>query len=228
MSINLTVPRKNDIEFLFYIWKIIDLPQIEIEDFIFKVSFELFLETPENIEKLLNNWLKNKILIKNKDGSISLAENLIKRFKKWQNSRRKEINDNIKHRKEFLKQYDKVKSETSDFNILLKGFLDNGMLKRAITVATEAFNFKKIDFEKGLILAEVKGRIEDSYTIEIDVSKKLLKHNCHDFITRRAKNKKFCKHLTKLFLILDKKNPNGTLKILKEITQNIDNWEFED
>ena len=57
-------------------------------------------------------------------------------------------------------------------------------------------------------------------------SKKLIKHNCHDFETRRSKNKTFCKHLAKFIMLLKEDDQEFTEKFLKNLANDIENWEF--
>ncbi len=74
--------------------------------------------------------------------------------------------------------------------------------------------------------AEVQGSQKIPYNIDINISEKVIKHNCHDFRTKRAVNKKFCKHLAKLFLLLKIKNADLASYFLESITKDINNWNF--
>ncbi|GAJ10706.1 unnamed protein product, partial [marine sediment metagenome] len=112
------------------------------------------------------------------------------------------------------------------FNTLLKAFLDRGTLNRAVTVSDSAFNIIKFDPKSRIIKAEVTGSKDALYNIEISINDKFIKHNCQDFQTNRAKNKTFCKHLAKLFLLLKKKNEKSALFFLESITNEINNWDF--
>jgi len=115
----------------------------------------------------------------------------------------------------------------SEFKSLLKKFTDVVTLSRAAVLEENAFTIKEADLERGIINALVIGPSSKEYLIEIDSNLKLLRHNCHDFETKKAENKKFCKHLTKLFLILRSKDEQATEALLKNISENIEKWEFK-
>jgi len=68
------------------------------------------------------------------------------------------------------------------------------------------------------IVAKVK-----DYIIEINMKEKYIMHNCDDW-HKRVKEKKFCKHVCKLFLMLPEEL---SLKILGDIVKNIDEWKFK-
>ncbi len=223
---NLKIPQKAP-EFIIFLWKIIDLPKISRKDLLYEISFKLFLASPSNAEKLIENSLKRGLLIKNSDSTISLSENLSKRLNSWQQSRKNQIKKRIKidqQQRSDLKQFKRTTS--SDFNTLLKAFLDKGTLHRAVSVSDSAFNILSLDLDEGMIKAEVSGSKEEPYIIEMSLDNKYLKHNCHDFIERRANNKKFCKHLAKFFLLLKEKNEELTLNLLNKIARSINEWNF--
>ncbi len=75
--------------------------------------------------------------------------------------------------------------------------------------------------------AEVQGSQKIPYIIDINISEKVIKHNCRDFQSKRAENKKFCKHLAKLFLLLKIQNADLASYFLESITIEINNWNFQ-
>jgi len=221
------IPQKDPTAFLLYIWKIIDLPQISEKSLIYHVSFDLLLISPKKAYQLIQKSIDNKLLKKNSNNSLSLSETLEKKLLNWQ-----------KRRKQKIEKYERVLTQQkmnlrdfktnikSDFNVLLKAFLDKGTLNRAVAVSDESFNIIRLEQENGLIEAGVEGSKEGSYKIKINSKKKILTHNCHDFIERRSIDKKFCKHLVKLFLLLKENNENFTLELLDNIATSINEWEF--
>ncbi|MFX1411792.1 MAG: hypothetical protein ACFFA6_15710 [Promethearchaeota archaeon] len=210
-----------------YIWKIIDLPYISQNDLIFKISFEFFLFSPEEAILFINRCIENKSLIIDAKNNLKLSNKLRQNLIDWQKKRKFEILEKINSREKItIIERDIETSATTNFNVLIKAFLDKGTLNRAASVSNTAFDIIEFDPTKGRIKAKVSGLKEESYHIKIDIYNKTLQHNCHDFETRRAENKKFCKHLTKLFLLLKEKNPNSAETFLKEIASNIDKWEF--
>ena len=217
---NFKIPYNNDSELLLYIWKVIDLPNISMNELLYKISFELFLLSPEEALEFLQRSIKSNILEKDDNNNLQLPQNSYKKLKTWQ-LKRKEI---ILTKLNFIDDFEAEKS--SNFNTLLKSFLDKGTINRAASISNNAFQLSQIDFETGIIKAQVTGSKEVPYNIEIDTKNKILNHNCHDFETRRAINKKFCKHVAKFFILLKEKNEKSAGNLLKRIAENINDWEF--
>ena len=105
--------------------------------------------------------------------------------------------------------------------------LDKGTINRAVAESDNTYEFKSIDSKQEIIRAKVQGSQEIPYDIEININNKMIKHNCQDFLTKRAKNKKFCKHLAKLFLLLKSKNADLASYFLECITKDINEWNFQ-
>jgi len=226
---NLAVPRNNASELILYIWKIIDLPNISKKDFLYKISFELFLMTPEKATLFINKCIKSKFLIEDDQRNIFLTSSLEQKLKSWHKTRKDEILSNIQAiRKNTSVKESLMEKEKITYGVLLKDFSDKGTLNRAISVSDDAFDVSVFDFKAGIIKAKVIGTQKGVYDIDIDINNKVVYHNCHDFVTKRAENKKFCKHLTKLFLLLKERNEGSVTGFLKELAINIDEWNFTD
>lgn len=221
------VPRNNPDDMLFYIWKILDLPHIYYEDLLYKLVFDYFLFTPDEALLFLDNSLTSGLLIKDQNKQLALSDNLYQDFLKWQKERQLEIQNKILARKKRYKAVKKIQNNyKSTFNQLLKKITDSAALNRAVTLSDEAVNIFNVDKKEGLLEAKIKGSKEESYIININVKEKTLIHNCHDFETRRAKAKMFCKHLIKLFLTLKKDNENLALYFLENIIKQVNDWDF--
>ena len=227
VSMNLAMPHTNAPELILYIWKIIDLPSISKIDLAYKISFEMCIMAPNKAEEFINRSIDKRLLKKENKDSISLSQDLAQKLKKWQidmrNNIRKKINS-LRKIDNIIDDFENVR--TSDFNTLLKSFLDKGTINRAATISDKAFQLNHIDYESGIIKAKVKGTKEEFYNIEINSQDKTIIHNCHDFETNRSRNKRFCKHLAKFFLLFKEKNEKSAGKLLIDITQNINDWEF--
>ncbi len=222
---NFPIP-KNASDMVLYIWKIIDLQTILINDLLYSISFELFLLSPDKAVQFVNKAIQTKLLIKNQNNNISLSNNLAKRLQTWQVKRKEVFLSNLKLEQEkTTDDKSRVKLE-SNFNTIFKVFSDKSTINRATAVSKAAFDIIKFDSKIGIIKAKIKGTQEESYSVEIDLNNKNLQHNCHDFQVRRAKNKEFCKHLAKLFLILKERNKTSATKFLNVIAENINDWEF--
>ena len=218
---------KNLPDLILYIWKIINLRNILLDDLIFKISFEMLLIPPNEAEKTIINAIETGLLKRDENDVIRLSENLERKLNLWQEQRKTLINKNLKTQKTREKLKTEFSKDVSNkFNVLLKAFLDKGTLNRAVTVSDEAIKIINFDPDKGHLKTEVKGSKEDSYLIEISINELNLYHNCHDFETKRAKNKKFCKHLVKLFLYLKKKDETTATSFLQGISKDINDWNF--
>ncbi len=221
---NFIIPRDNEAELLIYIWKVIALPKISKKSLLYIISFDLFLLSPEKSEELIENGIINKYLIINDDSSISLAAELESKVIAWNEKRKNEIKKNL-HKKGTIieKTQNAIKST---FGPLLKAFSDQGVLNRAVSIPDDAVEILEDNFEKGIIKAQITGTKENPYKIEININNLNLSHDCHDFISKKSKDKKFCKHLTKLFLLLKEKNEDATKHLLEVVARDINEWEF--
>jgi hypothetical protein len=223
---NFAIPRNNTSEMLLYIWKIIDLPYILYNDLLFRISFELYLDPPQKAKNFIDKCIKEKLLIEDDNHHLRLSESLKKQLLDWQKKREKMVYKKIRTANivEYLK--DDISKKSTNFGVLINAFVDKGTLNRAVSVSDSAFEILKFDHSEGILLAKVKGSKEELYIIEIDVNAKTLRHTCHDFESRRADTKKFCKHITKLFLLLKERNEKQAEFFLKKIAENIEMWEF--
>jgi hypothetical protein len=225
---NFPIP-KNAPDMVLYIWKIIDLPSIPMNDLLYALSFDLFLLPPEGAEGFINKAITSKYLVNDENSNLSLSQNLKKRLETWQNKRKATILSKIlTAKKATLQTKDMNIDNGSGFNVLLKAFLDKGTINRAATVSNAALSINEVNPTNGTIKANIAGKKEDSYLIVVDVNKKLLIHNCHDFQERRAQNKKFCKHIVKLFLILKEQDEKTAVFFLNQIAENVNEWAFSD
>ncbi len=207
-----------------HIWKIIELPSIQQDNFMHIISFELFLFSPQEAKEFINAAIHEGYLILEGDERIKLSESLNLELSKWHEKRKKQISEKLKNVNEFK---DESKSnDINKFKILLKALLDKGTINRAVAESDSAYKFRFIDSGQKIIKAEVQGSQKIPYNIEINISEKEIKHNCLDFRNKRAENKKFCKHLAKLFLLLKIKNADLASYFLESITKDINNWNF--
>lgn len=224
---NFAIPRKNPSDLVLYIWKIIDIPHISLNDLLYTISFELFLLSPQKSLEFIQNSIETKLLEIDEYDKITLSQNLNKKLQNWQSKRKETILSKIDSTKQSVRAVNNFETDrSSNFKILLKAFLDKGTINRTVSISEEDFSINEFNFEKGSIKAEYKGSKKEPYIIEINTNNKTLIHNCHDFQTRRLDNKKFCKHLAKLFLLLKEKDEISATNFLSEIAENINKWEF--
>ena len=62
-----------------------------------------------------------------------------------------------------------------------------------------------------------------TYRVAIDEARQTIQHDCADW-SRRSTAKRFCKHLTKVFLMLPEARACQTLS---KICDELDSWSFE-
>ena len=224
---NFAIPRKNPTEFVLYIWKIIDLPFIPLNDLIYTISFELFLLSPQKAKEFIQNAIENEFLEIDEYDNLSLSQNLNEKLQNWQTKRKETILSKLDTAQKRAKAVNNFETDkNSNFNILLKAFLDKGTINRTVSISEDDFAITEFSFSKGSIKAEFAGSKKEPYLIEINIKNKKIIHDCHDFETRRSENKKFCKHLAKLFLLLKEKDEESATNFLSEIAENINKWEF--
>ncbi len=86
----------------------------------------------------------------------------------------------------------------------------------------------QLEVRDDIIEASFQGS-EGDYRLLIDYKNKVIKHNCRDFIHNRMRIKKFCKHLTKVFIDLKEQNTQSYVKnLLNSIYLCLDRWEFKE
>jgi hypothetical protein len=224
---NFSIPRNSNSEMILYIWKIIELPYITLNELTYKLSFDLFLFSPKDAKAFINKAIHSGFLTINNDNKLSLSEDLSLELEQWHKKRKVEIKKKVNNSAKAT-QYTKnfTKNGSNKFNILLKAFLDAGTINRAVLVSDSAIVINTFDLHPRVIKAEVKGSQKTPYIIEISTNEKVLKHDCHDFQTKRAQNKKFCKHIAKLFLLVKEKDEKEATIFLETITKDINKWDF--
>jgi len=225
--VNFAIPRGNTSEMVLHIWKIIELPSIQQDDFLHVISFELFLFSPKEAKEFIKTAIHEGYLILEGDERIKLSKSLALKLNKWHEKRKTYISEKIKDVNDFNEFSNESKNkDVNKFKILLKALLDKGTINRAVAESDSAYKFNTFDSKQKIIKAEVQGSQKIPYNIDINISEKVIKHNCLDFQTKRAENKKFCKHLAKLFLLLKIKNADLATYFLESITKDINNWKF--
>ena len=213
---------------ILYIWKIIDLPYISTDDLIYRLSFEMFLFSPPEAQMFVKKAIQKGTLTVDDNHKLSLSNALVLELENWHRKRKEEILNNIKSTASINNKIEKFKKNSvNKFNILLKAFLDTGTINRAVQVSDSSILLTTFDPQGGLLKAEIKGSRDTPYIIEISTNEKIVKHDCHDFQTKRAQDKKFCKHLAKLFLLIKEKDEKEATIILEKMSKEINKWSFE-
>jgi len=103
-----------------------------------------------------------------------------------------------------------------DLEKLLSAFLDSGRLKRAEDIRNSELTIEKEEPER------LEAKIRD-YHIVIDVKAKTILHDCADW-GKILSAKRFCKHIGKLFLSMDREKATS---LLGKIYREKDEWQFK-
>jgi len=225
---DLTIPRKNLSEMVIYIWKIIGLSSISLNDLLFRLSFELFLYDPKEAKIFVETAISQNYLILHED-NLKLSKELRQELILWQIERKEEISERItssKKIRDFKFEKGNLIKESNQFKDLFKIFVDDATLGRCTSIIHSDINLLRFDDKTGILKATIKGSQENNYIIEINIKLKTLKHDCHDFQTKKSKSKRFCKHLARLFLLLKEQDETSATYLLKEIGNDINNWKF--
>lgn len=86
-------------------------------------------------------------------------------------------------------------------------------------------NIEDLKIQNDQINCKVKDK---NYYINIDFQNKNLTHHCYDHERRRYGNKSFCKHITKLFLDIQKQySENFARERLNTVYTDLLNWNFQ-
>ncbi|MFX0076551.1 MAG: hypothetical protein ACFE96_14000 [Candidatus Hermodarchaeota archaeon] len=220
-----TIPRNKTSEMILYIWKIIEIPKITIDDLMYVISFELFLFPPKEAKLFIKKAVQDGFLELVNNEELRLSRELSRNLESWHISRRSEISKKIQNSKDIIQKIEND-DDLSKFNVLLKAFLDKGTINKAVLISDSSIKINKFSAHEKILEAQIKGSQQNPYIVEISAEKKILTHNCHDFQVRRSQEKKFCKHLAKLFLFLKEKDEKGAELILEDISKNINKWDF--
>jgi len=62
-----------------------------------------------------------------------------------------------------------------------------------------------------------------NYRIELDLGKRMLKHDCEDW-RKGLQARRICKHIVKLLLTVE---PQKAKKIMRDLTENKSSWTFQ-
>ena len=214
---------------ILYIWKIIDSPSINIDELYNFLTFELFLAPLEEVKKIIGEALELKFLIEDsKSEEVSLSNSLKVDFEKWQEKGEEKIKK-IHHilRNSWrppIKIDEKIK-----FEIFKDDLIDPSTKKKASLFRSKALSIDKLDF-----VDEISGNIEDkdengklmSYHFVISSKNRKITHNCPEYNKIRRKQKKLCPHLGRVFIKLNITNNEETLKLLEDIVEKREKWEF--
>jgi len=109
-----------------------------------------------------------------------------------------------------------VEPSELDLESLLRAFLDAGRLKRAKGINDDELKIEKESDER------LEATIRE-YHIVIDFEARTILHDCADW-SKMLSSKRFCKHIGKLLLSMDKEKATD---MLRKICSQKDTWQFK-
>jgi len=98
---------------------------------------------------------------------------------------------------------------------LLAGLADRSRLRNALEIRDEEVSLEEVT--ETCIKASIR-----TYRVIVDESKQEILHDCADW-SRQSKDKQFCKHLVKIFMMLPEAR---AVKTLSRIHDEMDSWNF--
>lgn len=116
-------------------------------------------------------------------------------------------------------QMDEKSSSIHDLGMLLSQFVGQSRLTRAVGIDDSTIILKNIRDKPVRIEASIQGtRV---YHLILDEDTKVIQHNCPDWL-RKRKLRRFCKHVAKIFLMLEKDEAVRILTSMLGVS-----WKFE-
>lgn len=167
---------------------------VSIKDLVFFLSFDLRQMPPSRAQELVKK-LQSSGHIVLEDGQVRLGSNIESETEPTSTT------------------------DSAHLGGLLKQFVSSPRLTRAVGMDDAAIRFSQTASPPLRIEAKVFGSKE--YRLVLDEAKKRIEHDCPDW-KRVSVLQRFCKHVVKLFLLLDQKDAVRILVSLRE-----GSWEFE-
>jgi hypothetical protein len=166
---------------------------VSVKALVFFLSFDLRRMPPSRAKELLQQ-LRSSGHIFIEDGQVQLGTNIE------------------------AEPQSTPKTTTANLGELLKQFVSSPRLTRAVGMEDNAVRFTRPAKPPFRIEARVFGSRE--YRLVLDEANKRIEHNCPDW-RRVSVLQRFCKHVAKLFLLLDQEDAVRILESLRE-----GSWEF--
>lgn len=213
-----------------YWWKIIDRPQV-VKDHLYNfIAFELYLTTLNKAKKMVEQAIKMGFL--QEDDSmeyVSLTKDLQQELESWQIAGREKA---LKIQEQLEKDWlsDKKVTINQRYNALLVDLIDPAIFEKSGTMRASW-----IKLESTINDPKIQGTARDYdendnkvvYPFQIDLSDKIIAHNCPDFINLRQSKKQLCDHLGRVIIKLFSSDPEKTVELLETIVHNKSQWRFD-
>ena len=187
-----SVPR-NPLQLVDYAFRALGKKRIPIQQLVFFIAFDLRKHPPSKVLNIIQA-LHSK-------GQLEITDDIVCQPQE------------VSYEAESISS-----TSTSDLGELLRLFVSSSRLSRAVGMKDEAIEFVRSSEVPLKIKATVHGT--RTYTLELDEDKMQILHDCPDW-RRVSVLHRFCKHVTKLLLLLEKEE---ALRVLHSLQK--DSWEF--
>lgn len=228
MSLSLTPPKELR-QMIFHIWKIIDVPSINIDKLVQFISLDLYLATPPNSRIIISKAIDAGYLIENKEiEEVHLADELSQEFSAWQQNGSQKIHRINQVLSEWWRAPLSI-DEDLRFNVLIRDFIDETIWNKGNKFRSSWIQLQSPEtttLHKGTI-KEITDTREITYIFEIDQDHRKIHHDCPDYQQVRKPQKRFCVHLAAVLAKLYAKNKGATLNLVKDLVYQNDSWIFQ-
>jgi hypothetical protein len=188
-----SVPR-NPVGLVDYAFRALGKDQVPIQQLVFFLSFDIRQMAPSQALKLIERLQS--------EGQISIENGLVK----------------CSHEMVVVSE---IPTQTASKNLgeHLRLFVSSSRLSRAVGMNDQAIEFIRVSQNPLKVEATVHG--SQDYILILDEANRRIAHNCPDW-RKVSLLHRFCKHVAKLFLILEKEEAIRVLQSLQ-----LEAWEFE-
>lgn len=119
-----------------------------------------------------------------------------------------------------------IEKEYNDFNEIILYFSNLDIDRNRKNI--DDVEIKELNISKDNKIDACFRSSSVEYQLLIDFKEKRIKHNCFNFLNNRLYNKRFCKHITKIFIeIRVQKGDEFAKYLLDQVYTNLDEWVFE-
>ncbi len=188
-----SVPR-NPVRLVDYAFRALGKDQVPIQQLEFFLSFDIRKMAPSEALKLIERLQS--------EGQISIENGFVKLSQKM-------VVDT------------EIPTQTAVTNLgdYLRLFVSSSRLSRAVGMNDQAIEFIRVSQNPLKVEATVHG--SQDYVLILDEASRRIAHNCPDW-RKVSLLHRFCKHVAKLFLILEK---DEAIRVLQSL--QLESWEFE-
>lgn len=211
-------------------WKIIDQPEINIDELYNFIAFDLFLAPLEKTKKIVQQAIHLEYLSEDKEReSVSLSGELQQEFTTWQE---KGILKAKTMAAALAQQWRPPIEITQNmtYQALLSDLVDVSVLEKAGKIRSSAVSLDLDEFSS-VIEGSVKSKDKDGnsqlYPFKIDVKAHSISHSCPEYDSLRKSQKQFCIHISRVFMKLYVKDKEQTIKLMRKIVYKKSSWFFE-